>query len=227
SRKPHVKDAFHRHIIHGAPCVNPRQQGTKAALHYSFPKIAPGESASVLLRLTDREARDPLADVQSVIDRRRAEADEFYARLHPPGASAEERVIQRRAWAGLLWTKQSYLFNVEKWLTGDFPDLPPPATRRTIRNQHWRHLNSLRVMTVPDKWEYPWFAAWDLAFQCLPLALVDPAFAKDQLWFLLFEQFLHPSGQIPAYEWEFSDLNPPVHAWAVWRVYQIEGRKSG
>ena len=135
--------------------------------------------------------------------------------------------MQRQALSGLLWTKQSYLFDVNAWLNGDFPDLPPPANRANIRNKHWRHLNSMRVMTMPDKWEYPWFAAWDLAFHCVTFALVDPSYAKDQLWLLLFEQFQHPNGQIPAYEWEFSDLNPPVHAWAVWRVYKMDRDTSG
>ena len=141
--------------------------------------------------------------------------------------SIDRRNVQRQALAGLLWTKQSYLFDVGAWLDGDNPAWSPPASRRTIRNQHWRHLNSMRVMTVPDKWEYPWFAAWDLAFQCVAFALIDARFAKEQLRVLLFEQFQHPNGQIPAYEWEFSDLNPPVHAWAVWRVYNMDRIRSG
>jgi hypothetical protein len=178
-------------------------------------------------RLTDQGHRDPLADVDDVIVRRRHEADEFYESLAPAGASVDERHVQRRALAGLLWTKQSYIFDVGKWLDGDNPDWPPPASRKRIRNAHWRHLNSMRVMTMPDKWEYPWFAAWDLAFQCVPFALVDAKFAKEQLWMLLFEQFQHPSGQLPAYEWEFSDLNPPVHAWAVWRVYNMDRLRNG
>ncbi len=127
----------------------------------------------------------------------------------------------------MLWTKQIYLFDVNIWLEGDRPDWPPPESRKQIRNQHWRHLNSMRVMSMPDKWEYPWFAAWDLAFHCVPLAVIDPEFAKEQLWLLLFEQFQHPSGQIPAYEWEFSDLNPPVQAWAVWRVYNMDRVRKG
>ena len=142
--------------------------------------------------------------------------------MQRPGASVDEKRVQRQALAGLLWTKQSYIFDVNVWLNGDFPALPPPPNRSQIRNNHWRHLNSMRVMTLPDKWEYPWFAAWDLAFHCVSLALVDGAYAKEQLWLLLFEQFQHPNGQIPAYEWEFSDLNPPVHAWAVWRVYNMD-----
>ncbi len=158
---------------------------------------------------------------------RKAEADEFYASIHPPGATEDERRIQRQAFAGLLWTKSCYIFDVQLWLNGDRPDLPPPESRKQIRNAHWRHLNSMRVMTLPDKWEYPWFAAWDLAFHCVAFAQIDPKYAMDQLWVLLFEQFQHPNGQIPAYEWEFSDLNPPVHAWAVWRVYNMARKRTG
>jgi len=135
--------------------------------------------------------------------------------------------VQRQALAGMLWTKQIYLFDVTTWLDGDNPESPPPESRKYKRNKHWRHLNSMRVLSMPDKWEYPWFAAWDLAFHCVPLALVDPEFAKEQLWLLLFEQFQHPNGQIPAYEWEYSDLNPPVHAWAVWRVYHVARKRQG
>jgi hypothetical protein len=223
SRRPHVKDAFHRHLINGEECISREAVGTKAALHYVFAGIPRGRSAVLRLRLSDQHGlSDPLALVDPVIEARRQQADEFYDSIHPPGASADEKRIQRQALAGLLWSKQSYLFDVQRWLEGDFPEMPPPASRRRLRNRHWAHLNSLRVMTVPDKWEYPWFAAWDLAFQCVALALVDPAYAKEQLWVLLFEQFQHPNGQIPAYEWEFSDLNPPVHAWAVWRVYNMD-----
>src|SRR5262249_41027396 len=163
----------------------------------------------------------------TTIDQRRMRADEFYASLHPPTATPDERMIQRQALAGLLWTKQSYIFDVNVWLDGDNSDTPPPASRATIRNQHWRHLNSMRVMAIPDKWEYPWFASWDLAFQSVVFALVDGDYAKHQLWVLLFEQFQHPNGQIPSYEWEFSDLNPPVQAWAVWRVYNMDRIRSG
>ncbi|HEY8182313.1 MAG TPA: glucosidase, partial [Thermoanaerobaculia bacterium] len=138
-----------------------------------------------------------------------------------------ERKIQRQAFAGLLWSKQSYLYDVDVWLDGDDPNWPPPANRQAARNRHWRHLNSKRILSMPDKWEYPWFAAWDLAFHAVVLALIDAHFAKEQLWLMLFEQFQHPNGQIPAYEWEFSDLNPPVHAWAVWRVYNMDRIRNG
>jgi hypothetical protein len=228
SRKPYVKDAFHRWIIHGEACINPDQVGTKAAIHYHFDAVPPGRSVILRLRLSNKpRLRRPLAQVDQEIAKRRAEADEFYASIHPPSATEEERQIQRQALAGLLWSKQSYLYDVDVWQDGDDPHWPPPASRRTVRNQHWQHLNSLRVMTMPDKWEYPWFAAWDLAFQCVALTLIDAPFAKEQLWLLLFEQFQHPNGQIPAYEWEFSDLNPPVHAWAVWRVYNMDRIRNG
>jgi hypothetical protein len=228
NHRPHVKDAFHRFVVHGERAINPSQVGTKAAVHYQFGALEPGQSAVIRLRLSDNpDLASPLDEVDALIARRRDEADEFYSRVHPPGLGDDERLIQRQALAGLLWTKQSYIFDVNVWLDGDSPNWPPPASRKTIRNQHWRHLNSLRVMSVPDCWEYPWFAAWDLAFHAVVFALIDGAFAKQQLWLLLFEQFQHPNGQIPAYEWEFSDLNPPVHAWAVWRVYNMDRIRSG
>jgi hypothetical protein len=220
----YVKDAFHRHVIHGEACVNPQQTGTKACIHYS--NMVPAHGSVVLqLRLVDAETRKPLANVERIIAKRKDEADEFYEAVHPPRATPEEKIIQRQAFAGMLWSKQIYLFDVEKWLEGD--SVSPPESHKRIRNVHWRHLNSMRILAVPDKWEFPWFAAWDLAFQCTTISLVDPGFAKDNLWLLLFEQFQHPNGQIPAYEWEFSDLNPPVHAWAVWRVYQNEKMRTG
>jgi hypothetical protein len=234
SRSPFTKDAFHRTICGGdRSAINPAAQGTKACLH-AVRTVPAGGSVSIHLVLSDRAPAGRFADggalvrnVEKTLAARRTEADAFYAAIPPADASADERHVQRRALAGLLWSKQSYIFDVAKWLDGDDPAHPPPESRRRIRNQHWRHLNSLRVMSMPDTWEYPWFAAWDLAFQCIPYALVDPRFAKDQLWLLLFEQFQHPSGQLPAYEWEFSDLNPPVHSWAVWRVYNMEKRSAG
>lgn len=226
SRSPHTKDAFHRLLCEGEVDAVRAEHGTKAAMHYR--RIVPaGGSVTIALRLSARDIADPLADVDDIIETRKAEADAFYDAIAPADASADERLVQRRALAGLLWSKQIYLFDVARWLDGDNPDLPPPAARRNRRNSHWRHLNSMRIMSMPDKWEYPWFAAWDLAFQAVPFALVDARFAKDQLWMLLFEQFQHPNGQLPAYEWEFGDLNPPVHAWAVWRVYNMDRTRNG
>jgi hypothetical protein len=221
---PYVKDAFHRYIVNGEQVVNPQQIGTKACVHYCG-QVAPGSSIVWRLRLTDQEMADPLGDVDKVVEEKRRDADEFYEAIHPPNATEEEKLIQRRAFAGMLWGKQIYLFDVQRWLEGD--SIPPPEGHKRIRNIHWRHLNSMRLLTVPDKWEFPWFASWDLAFQCTTLSLVDPQFAKENLLAMVFEQFQHPNGQIPAYEWEFSDLNPPVHAWAVWRVYQNEKVRTG
>ncbi len=224
NRTPYVKDAFHRYIVNGEACLNPQQLGTKACVHYRA-LVPAGGSAVWQLRLTDKEMADPIRDVDKIVEERKRDADEFYEVIHPPKATAEEKMIQRRAFAGMLWTKQIYLFDVERWLEGD--SMSPPEGHKKQRNIHWRHLNSMRVLTMPDKWEFPWFASWDLAFQCTTLALVDPEFAKENLLAMLFEQFQHPNGQIPAYEWEFSDLNPPVHAWAVWRVYQHEKVRTG
>jgi hypothetical protein len=227
SRSAYTKEAFHRAVVDGnKAAVRPEKFGSKAALHYTL-DVKAGSTRVLSFRLTNEERPNALDDVDEVFALRKAEADVFYESVYPEGASADEKHVQRRALAGLLWTKQGYIFDVAKWLDGDNPDHPPPESRRRIRNSHWRHLNSMRVMTMPDKWEYPWFAAWDLAFQCVPFALMDAKFAKEQLWMLLFEQFQHPSGQLPAYEWEFSDLNPPVHAWAVWRVYNMDRLRNG
>jgi Mannosylglycerate hydrolase MGH1-like glycoside hydrolase domain len=227
SRKAYVKDAFHRWLVEGEEsAVNPDEIGTKACYHRRHVVPARG-SVTLRLRLTPEQLADPLADVDSIVDLRKREADEFYEAIQPAAATPDERLVQRQALAGMLWSKQIYVFDVNLWLEGDNPAWPPPESRKNIRNGHWRHLNSMRILSMPDKWEYPWFAAWDLAFQAVTLCLVDPELAKHQLWVLLFEQFLHPSGQIPAYEWEFSDLNPPVHAWAVWRVYNMDRIRSG
>jgi len=224
---PYVKDAFHRAIVNGEEiAVNPTGTGTKSCLHYEY-LVPSGGSVVLRLRLTVEYIKLPLQDVDEIIAKRRAETDEFYAAIHPPKATEDEKRVQRQAFAGLLWSKQSYLFDVDDWFKGDNTKAPPPDSRLGIRNRHWRHLNSMRVLSMPDKWEYPWFAAWDLAFHTVPFALIDPEFAKEQLFLMLFEQFQHPSGQIPAYEWEFSDLNPPVHAWAVWRIYSMDKSRTG
>ena len=227
SRTAYLKDAFHRAIVKGEKgAVNPKRTGTKSCFHYER-MVPAGGSIVIRLRLTPEDLAAPLNDVDRIVSQRRAECDEFYEAIRPPKASADEAAIQRLALAGMLWTKQIYLFDVAVWMDGDDPNSPPPRSRQYMRNAHWRHLNSMRVLSMPDKWEYPWYAAWDLAFHTVPLALVDPQFAKDQLWLMLFEQFQHSNGQIPAYEWEFSDLNPPVHAWAVFRIYNMEVRRSG
>jgi hypothetical protein len=220
------KDAFHRHIVNGEDALNPAGRGTKSALHYRR-MVPAGGSTVVRLRLSAQGLKIPLQEVDAIVRQRQQEADAFYAQVHPKGASEDERRIQRQAFAGMMWTKQNYLFDVDKWQKGDNPQSPPPPDRVDIRNKHWGHLNSMRVLSMPDKWEYPWFAAWDLAFHTVAIALIDAEFAKDQLQVMLFEQFQHPNGQIPAYEWEFSDLNPPVHAWGVWRVYNMDRIRAG
>jgi len=228
SRSPYVKDAFHRHVVNREPgAVNPERSGTKACGWMRF-EVNPGDSAVMRMRLAPQSHnRRPSSDVDVVMDLRRKEADEFYDSVHPKKATPEERNVQRQAFAGMIWMKQCYLFDVEVWLNGDNPHFPPPGERLHGRNRRWRHLNSMRILSMPDKWEYPWFAAWDLAFHAVVFALIDANFAKEQLWLMLFEQFQHPSGQIPAYEWEFSDLNPPVQAWAVWRVYNMDRIRAG
>lgn len=223
----YYKDGFHRHLIGREETVNPAMSGSKACFHYVFDRIPAKQSVVLLLRLTDREMEDPLKDVEKILSLRKEEADQFYDSVHPKNASVEEKMIQRQAFAGLLWSKQIYLFDVNLWLTGDNPTYPPSPSREHIRNMHWRHLNSMRILLMPDKWEYPWFASWDQAFHCLVMGLIDIEYAKDQLWLLLFDQFQHPNGQIPSYEWEFSDLNPPIQAWAALHLYHMQKEKEG
>jgi hypothetical protein len=223
----YYKNGFHRAIINKEEAVNPAENGTKACLHYFFETVPAHSSAVVHLRLTSQPMVDALKDVDQVIAQRKEEADAFYETIHPPLASPEERMIQRQAIAGMLWNKQFYMFDVNQWIEGDNSYSPLPPSRVNIRNTHWRHLNSMRILSMPDKWEYPWFAAWDLAFHCLTFGLVDIEFAKEQLWLLLFDQFQHPNGAIPAYEWDFSDLNPPVQAWAVLRLYEMQKKQTG
>ncbi|HLH41529.1 MAG TPA: hypothetical protein VKV74_00990 [Bryobacteraceae bacterium] len=224
---PYVKDAFHRYIIDGdRSAVNPNQCGTKACAWYRF-DLGAGQSRSIRLRLTKAgEASGMVRDFDGLFAERIQEADEFYS-FCPSTLSADGRRVQRQAFAGLLWSKQFYHFVVETWLKGDPGLPPPPASRLEGRNSNWVHLYNEDVISMPDKWEYPWYAAWDLAFHAIPLALVDPDFAKSQLRLFLREWYLHPNGQIPAYEWSFSDVNPPVHAWACWRVYQIDRKLTG
>ncbi|HEX7950859.1 MAG TPA: hypothetical protein VF494_10960 [Candidatus Limnocylindrales bacterium] len=224
---PYVKDGIGATVVDGLPGrVSPDGVGTKVAVHYRL-TLPAGTTQTVLLRLAKGAARSPVQKAKVVFAERIAEADAFYATLAGDGLTPDEALVQRQAFAGLIWSKQWYHFDVAEWLDGDPAAAPPPASRLHGRNSDWRELNTEDVLSMPDTWEYPWFAAWDLAFHCLPLALVDPAFAKRQLVLLTREWYMHPNGQLPAYEWAFSDVNPPVHAWAAWRVYKIDRRISG
>jgi hypothetical protein len=232
NQQPYVKDAFHEYIIHGArEAVNPEQQGTKAAAHYIL-HLDPGENATVRLRFAPAEEMQQSENVfgeafEQIFDKRLSEADEFYSTVIPQHLSPDAQSVMRQACAGMLWSKQFYHYVIEQWLKGDPATPAPPAGRWHGRNHDWLHLYNADVISMPDKWEYPWYAAWDLAFHCVPLALVDADFAKEQLILMLREWYMHPNGQIPAYEWAFGDVNPPVHAWAAWRVYKIEEKLCG
>ena len=226
---PHVKDAFHEYVVHGIEgAINPLETGTKACARYRV-TVEAGQSATVRLRLTDQAlAQDPFGPgFEQVRAARQSEADDFYNAIGSPELSADARLVMRQAFAGMLWSKQFYKYDVVHWLGGDPAFPPPPAARLSGRNHDWQHLNANDVISMPDTWEYPWFAAWDLAFHCIPLAVIDPQFAKDQLLLLGHEWYQHPNGQLPAYEWAFGDVNPPVQAWAALRVYQIEARVRG
>ena len=219
-----MKDSFHDYVVHGrTSAVNPRQFGTKAAAHYRL-QVPAGGLVSVRLRLfaEDETPETPFGNTfDATFASRKEEADAFYAQVIPAELGKEERRIARQAYAGMLWTKQFYHYVVKDWLDGD-PNLPaPPETRRAGRNADWPHLFNRDVISVPDKWEYPWYAAWDLAFHMIPFASLDPKYAKDQLKLFLREWYMHPNGQIPAYEFNLCDVNPPVHAWACWRVYKL------
>ncbi|HYC78500.1 MAG TPA: glucosidase, partial [Planctomycetota bacterium] len=225
---PWTKDAFHRRVVNGeVGATRPDGRGTKAAAVYRLDLDA---GATRRLRLRLRLAGDrsePFGPgFDAVLAERRAEHDTFYDRLAPERVSDDARRVQRQALAGMVWSKQFFHYDVRKWLSGD-PGMPPPESRRAGRNARWTHLHNEDVLLMPDTWEYPWYAAWDLAFHCIPYALIDSDFAKRQLILLLREWYMHPNGQIPAYEWAFDDVNPPVHAWAAWRVYKIEKRARG
>ena len=225
----YVKDAFHAYVVAGdVAAVNPAGAGTKAAAHYVL-DVPAGESRSVELRLTAEESRtaDPFGrGFREVFDARRKEADEFYAAVLPEASTEDERRVQRQAYAGLLWSKQFFHYVVRDWLEGDPAFPPPPSERRGGRNADWPQLFNRDVISMPDTWEYPWYAAWDLAFHMVPFARIDPQFAKEQLVLFLREWYMHPNGQIPAYEFAFSDVNPPVHAWATWRIYKMTGERG-
>jgi hypothetical protein len=223
---PYPKDGINRLVVDGkSDSVNPAGHGTKAAFWYTFDAVPAGESVTIQLRLRADELMDrPFGGAfDAVFADRLAEADQFYAETLPDATTPPDAHIARRAFAGLLWGKQLYRYSVSEWLDGD-PAQPPPPPGRSARNASWRHLSLADVMSMPDEWEYPWFASWDLAFHCVTLAHIDPAFAKDQLVLLCREWAMHPNGQLPAYEWSFGDVNPPVHAWAAWQVYCIDGK---
>ncbi|MGA7123111.1 MAG: glucosidase, partial [Polyangiaceae bacterium] len=225
----HFKDAFHEHVIHGRRDALRRDgTGTKSAAHYRLVVPAHGK-VELRMRLTaegEAASADLGDEFARAFARRIAEADEFYRDRIPHAATADERAVARQAYAGLLWSKQFYHYIVEHWLEGD-PQLPqPPTGHGSGRNRDWGHVHCRDVISMPDKWEYPWFAAWDLAFHMVPFAKIDPAFAKAQLLLLLREWYMHPNGQIPAYEFAFGDVNPPVHAWAAWRVYKIAAKRG-
>ena len=226
---PYVKDGINDYVTQGRhEAVNPAQTGTKASARYHL-DIKPGQTQTLRLRLmNDAATVNPLGGTfEAIFDTRRTEADAFFATLAPPEISDEARRVQRQALAGLLWSKQFYHYNVRTWLDGDPGFPPPPPQRKTQRNADWRHLDNADVFSMPDAWEYPWYAGWDLAFHCLTFAIMDPAFAKRQLILLCREWYMHPNGELPAYEWAFGDVNPPVHAWAALRVFRIDKRVTG
>jgi len=223
----HVKDAFHHHVVDGKRnVVNPTGEGTKAAAWYRCQVPSKG-SCTLQLRLSAVASDTPFDDFRTSFDRRVTEADEFYAAIQRTDISPDQRQIQRQALAGMIWTKQFFYYNVEQWLQGDPAQPEVPPSRAGGRNHEWEHLNNFDVISMPDKWEYPWYAAWDLAFHAIPLALVDAAFAKRQLNLMTREWYMHPNGALPAYEWKLGDVNPPVHAWAAWRVYKIDAKQQG
>ncbi len=235
NRSPYPKDGINDHVVNGADTVNPERTGTKGALHHVL-EVAPGGRREIRLRLTLVAEPPPAGGVprldlgagyEAVLADRHAEADEFFAGVVPADATADEAAVVRQAVAGLLWSKQFYQYDVARWLRGDpVSEEPPPLSHQFGRNVHWGHMSSFDVISMPDKWEYPWYAAWDLAFQAVAIARVDPRFAKDQLLLLLREWYMHPNGQLPAYEWAFDDVNPPVHAWAALKVFELDGARD-
>ncbi len=224
---PSAKDGIHEFVVHGhRHALNPQLTGTKAAAFFQK-QIPGGGSATFRLRLSDFEFENAFADFDFIFEKRKAETNTFFQNLQKNTLGPELRAVQRQAWAGLVWSKQLYFYQIPRWLAGDPGQPAPPAQRRWGRNADWPHFEAAHVLSMPDKWEYPWFAAWDLAFHCVAFARIDPGFAKDQLRVLFSEKFLRDDGNIPAYEWNFSDVNPPVQAWAAWRVFEIEQTSGG
>ena len=222
----YFKDGVQEFLVHGHQQAINYEQGTKVVLNYDK-TIAGGGSVTVRLRLSDSVEGNAFADFDSIFSDRIRETNEFYTDLQYDMPNEDEKLVQRQAFAGMLWNKQLYYYNVEDWLKGDARQPPPPAERMKGRNHEWTHVNNSNIISMPDKWEYPWYAAWDLAFHCLLFAVIDSDFAKHQLLLLTHDWYMHPNGQLPAYEWSFSDTNPPVHAWAAYRVYEIEKRNNG
>jgi hypothetical protein len=223
---PYVKDGINDYLVQGRQeAVSPQQQGTKVAVHHQL-QVAAGGSATVKLRWSNQPLDDPFGSFDTIFAAQQQEANDFYNELQE-SKEEEARNVQRQAWAGLLWSKQFYHFNIQHWLTGDEGEPIPPASRKQGRNADWKHMIVADVISMPDKWEYPWFAAWDLAFHCIAYVAIDPDFAKQQLLLLLKETYMHPNGELPAYEWDFSDVNPPVHAIAAWQVYQADASATG
>lgn len=230
--QPYVKDAFHRLIVNGEKdTVNPANKGTKFGAWYAFNEgegIPPGECAVVRFKFSRKRGTFLDEEVlDNVIDERRTEADDFYYHISPLPMSDDLRNIQRQAFSGMLWNKQFYHFVWDQWSNGDPGLIPPPPGRKHVRNQQWKHLYMEDILSMPDSWEYPFFCAWDTAFHCIPLAMIDPDFAKKQLDLLTREWYMHPNGQLSAYEWNFGDVNPPVHAWATFRTFKIERKMYG
>ena len=224
---PYVKDGINNYIVNGQKeAINPTKSGTKVALHYQ--KVVPAkQSLRFRLRLSGKQIPKPFDDFDQIFELRKNEADGFYTDKYAESSTDDERMVQRQAWAGLLWNKQYYNYDVNVWLKGD-PGLPKPnSTRGCGRNYHWSHFTANDIILMPDKWEYSWFAAWDLAFHCIALAPIDPDFAKQQLKLLVSNNYIHPNGQLPAYEWDFTDTNPPVHAMATYKVYLIDKKRKG
>jgi hypothetical protein len=223
----YFKDGINDHVVAGKhDAINPDRTGTKAAAHYRV-EVPGGSAVRLRLRLQPDGVPGGFDDFDDLMSLRRAEADAFYAALQSDVCDTDARDVQRQALAGMLWSKQFYYFDIPEWLRGDPLQPRPPEGRRRGRNAEWEHLNNADIVSMPDKWEYPWYAAWDLAFHCVALAHIDPDFAKDQLLLLTREWYMHPNGQLPAYEWAFGDVNPPVHAWAAWRVYQMDHDRNG
>src|SRR6266567_971074 len=227
---PYVKDSINNYLLHRQhEAINPAQVGTKVAAYYHF-TLAAAESRSLQLRLSNRAPQDILPFDETfaeVFSQRIREADEFYEAVMPEDIADDAKNVQRQAFAGMLWSKQFYFYDMKPWLSGDPAQPPPPPERIIGRNHEWTHLYNADIISMPDKWEYPWYAAWDLAFHCVTFAFIDPDFAKEQLILMLREWYMRPNGQIPAYEWAFGDVNPPVHGWAAWRVYQIDRKQNG